>query len=108
MYDTSLLEKYCKSLGMTLEKEFKYVPSRRFRADYCILEWRLLIEVVGGIYNGKAHGSITGIKKDIERLNLSTICGWQMIRILPEDFIKTQAIDILETWRKERVANNAN
>lgn len=107
-YNFNLLEKYCETFCIKLKKEFQYIPKRKFRADLAIPTWKLLIEIVGGIFNKKAHGSITGIKKDIERLNFATIYGWQMLRITPEDFLKTQAIDLIESWRKQRNQNENN
>ena len=101
-YNTGLLEKYLKTFNMELVKEFYYVPNRKFRADFAIRHWRILIEVVGGVYNKKAHGSITGVLKDIERLNLSTIYGYQMFRVTPDEFRETQCVNLLECWRKQR------
>lgn len=64
----------------TVQPQFAYVPGRRFRADFAWPEYRLLVEVQGGIYTGQAHGSISGVLADIERGNLATLGGWRVLR----------------------------
>ena len=100
-YDTNLLQNYLASHNVTLIAEYKYVPCRKYKADYCIPEWRLLIEIQGGLFNKKAHGSITGLLKDIQRLNLATVNGFYLLRITPDDFRKTQCIEWVEMFRKQ-------
>ena len=65
------------------EQQFRYVPGRKFAADFAWPDARLLVEVQGGIYSGEAHGSISGIKADIERLNLATLNGYRLLRFIP-------------------------
>ena len=71
-------------LGLVYERQHRYVPGRRFRADFALPAYRLLIEVVGGVYTRQAHGSVTGVLKDIDRLNRGTILGWRMLRVTPQ------------------------
>ncbi len=101
-YDTNILERYLATYCLTLEKEYKFAPKRRFKADYAITGWRLLLEIEGGIFTKQAHGSITGILRDIEKYNLAMIYGFQVLRFTPEQFKKTQGIDIIESWRLQR------
>ena len=65
------------------ERQYRYVPGRKFAADFAWPDARLLVEVQGGIYSGEAHGSISGIKADIERLNLATLNGYRLLRFIP-------------------------
>lgn len=99
-YNTSILEAYLKTFGIKLLKEYKFIPNRKYKADYAILEWKLLIEIEGGIYTRQAHGSISGIKRDIEKYNLATIHGWKILRIISDQFNKTQGIDLIAQLRK--------
>lgn len=51
--------------------QYRYVPGRKFTADFA---WEcgdvvVLVECDGGVFSGKAHGSISGIVSDIERAN---------------------------------------
>jgi len=86
-----------KETGFDVITEFKFCETRKFRSDYCIPELRLLIEKEGGIFTGKAHGSITGILRDIEKYNLATILGYRILRYQPKDLISYKTIkDIKE------------
>jgi very-short-patch-repair endonuclease len=105
MYDTSLLERYCKSLGVTLEKEYKFVPRRRFRADYAIREWRILIEVEGGVWTRGRHFRGKGAVQDMAKYNLATVHGYQLLRFTPSQFKETQGIEWLNMWYNQRIKN---
>lgn len=62
------------------EREYRFCPARRWRADFCWPKRKLIIECEGGIYRGGGHNSITGFEKDIEKYNWATIHGWKVIR----------------------------
>jgi len=106
-HNWSIIERYCKNRGLTLEKEYKYVPGRKFKADGAILELRILIEVDGGIFTGRAHGSISGIKNDMERCNQATLNGWMRFRYTPQQFGKGQPIiDINKFINNRNIRDN--
>lgn len=96
------------------ERQFPYVPGRRFAADFALLGPRLLIEVQGGIAafvrdDGEerrgAHGSVAGVLKDNERLNMAAQHGWRVLRFAPaamRDENIGETIEIIEKairWR---------
>jgi len=102
-YQTNLLERYLDTFGMKLEKEFKFCINRKFKSDYAILPWRLLIEIDGGCWQKKSrHFYGTGAIKDMEKNNLAMIYGFQVLHFTPEQFRKTQCVEWLEMWRKNR------
>jgi very-short-patch-repair endonuclease len=39
------------------------------------------VECEGGIYTRQAHGSISGILRDIEKYNAATSLGWRVFRV---------------------------
>ena len=53
---------------------------RGFVADFAWIDALVLVECQGGIFNRKAHGSVSGVLRDIERSNYAAACGWQMYR----------------------------
>lgn len=83
-------------------------PEREWRFDWAwpdiigndgpFVQWSapVALEVEGGIYGkgppcpvckrrpGGAHGSITGIKRDIEKYNRAAVLGWRVLRVTPE------------------------
>ena len=69
----------------TFVRQHPYIPGRRFAADFAWPDQRLLLEVQGGVFTGAAHGSIGGILADNQRLNLATLHGWRLLRIVPND-----------------------
>ncbi len=104
-------------LHLGYERQYAYAVGRRFRADFAV--WIrtarpheclcVLIEIVGGVYPWQrprkdgswggtpgAHGSVTGILADIERLNLATINGWFMLRFSPGQVNDGTARRVLE------------
>lgn len=86
--------------GIPFERQFYYARPRKFRADFALPKHRLLIEVVGGIYNGKAHGSVTGILADIERLNHATRAGYLMLRFTPDMIRSGEAMGWIQEMLK--------
>jgi very-short-patch-repair endonuclease len=80
------------------ERQFRYVPGRKFAADFSWPAYRLLVEIQGGVWNRKAHGSITGVLADIERLNLATLNGWRLLRFVTDEITDDYRLpDTLET-----------
>lgn len=82
--------------GIAFEQQYKYCPGRNFKADFAIVDRRILIEVNGGIWNNEgAHGRVSGIIKDIERLNLATLHGYFMLRFTPDDVARGKALQFI-------------
>ena len=88
---------------------YRYAPPRKFEADFAV--WRTcpfcegcpdfqrpfaLIEVTGGIYSKQAHGSVTGVLKDNERLYHAFLNGWHMIRVTPQQVESGEAKGMIE------------
>ena len=67
-----------------------------FRADFAWPDHRLLLEVQGGIYTRRAHGSVKGVLADIDRLNEATLHGWRLLRVTPHHVQDGTALELLE------------
>jgi len=93
----TLMGVHLRELGLPYQQHYRYVPGRKFEADFAVwwatyeqvpthtVDRRFaLIEVQGGVYSHQAHGSITGILKDNERLFEAFKAGWPMIRFTPD------------------------
>ena len=65
------------------EREVMYAREigRKFRADFGWPEARVLVEYEGGVTTGGAHGSVSGILRDIDRANAAAACGWLRFRV---------------------------
>lgn len=80
--------------GPELEKEFRFHPTRRWRADFAHLPSRTLIEIEGGIYVNGRHNRGAGFAADLEKYLEASLSGWHVIRLGPNE-LTTAHIDRL-------------
>jgi len=78
-------------------REYRAIPGRKFRYDFCWEKERLLVEVNGGTYTKGAHSTGQGIARDYEKANLATLDGW---RVLMFDGKAVKNGEAVETIRK--------
>ena len=69
--------------GPPLEREVRFHPSRRWRADFAHLPSRTLIEIEGGIYVNGRHNRAAGFAADLEKYLEATLAGWRVVRLGP-------------------------
>ena len=86
----SRLEKHFEMLweaqgGPELEKEFRFHPVRKWRADFAHLPSRTLIEIEGGIYVNGRHNRGAGFAADLEKYLEAGLSGWRLIRLGPNE-----------------------
>ncbi len=62
------------------ESEYKFVPNRKFRADFYIPSLNVLIEYEGIISAKARHTSITGYSKDCTKYNFASKLGYRLLR----------------------------
>lgn len=82
-------------------RQHYYARPRRLRADFgwppqWLMPVGLLVEVQGGVYSRRAHGSITGVLADIDRLNAATLAGYRLLRVTPQMVQSGQALQLIE------------
>lgn len=78
------------------EREYRFVPDRRYRADFCYPAARLLIEVEGGVHGTGGHSTGTGITRDIEKGNAAMLAGWRLLRCTGEQVTNGQCVQWIE------------
>ena len=86
---------YWQSLGgPALEREYRFHPTRKWRADFAHVESRTLIEVEGGIYiaGGGRHNRAAGFVADLEKHLTAALDGWCVLR-LAEPFITAPMVE---------------
>ena len=92
-----LLAFQLRAVGIEFVRQYQYAPPRKFKADFGFLRPRgLLVEIQGGVFNRKAHGSITGILADIDRLNAATMADWRLLRFTPDMVRDGRALKLIE------------
>ena len=71
--------------GPVLEKEFRFHPVRKWRADFAHLPSRTLIEIEGGIYVNGRHNRGAGFAADLEKYLEAALAGWRVVRLGPNE-----------------------
>jgi very-short-patch-repair endonuclease len=75
---------YWQSLGgPELQREHRFHPTRKWRADFAHIPSGTIIEVEGGIYiaGGGRHNRGAGFIADTEKYLEATLAGWRVIRL---------------------------
>jgi very-short-patch-repair endonuclease len=70
------------------EREYRFAPPRRYRADFAYPDQMLLIEVEGGTWKGGRHSRGKGFQDDCFKYNLATTIGFRVLRFTG-DMIKS-------------------
>ena len=85
----------------TPEREYRFAPPRRYRADFAYPEQKILVEVQGGIYTRGAHSRGTGLERDYEKINLAQLNGFMVFQFSRKMIESGEAITVLEKALKE-------
>lgn len=63
-----------------VEKEYKFHPDRKWRADFAIPSHKILIEYEGLNSEKSGHTTLKGYTKDTEKYKEAAILGWTVFR----------------------------
>ena len=64
-----------------IEEQYRFdEDGARYRFDFAIPEYKIAIEVEGGIWNNGGHVRGSGYLKDCDKYNLATLQGWRILR----------------------------
>ena len=89
--------------GPALEREFRFHPTRRWRADYAHLESRTLIEIEGGVWMRGRHNRAAGFVADAEKYLEAALAGWRVVRLvdsqLTQENLGRLVVAIQNKWR---------
>ena len=87
-----------KAYGLPVPvRQYKFAESlgRRFAADFCFVEQRLIVEISGGIWikGGGAHSRPQKIEGDMERQQYAAYLGFLFMPFTPDEIFSGHAID---------------
>ena len=68
-----------------VEQEHLFHPTRKWRADFCHLPTKTLIEIEGGTRGRGRHNRHEGYRKDTEKYNAAQELGYKVYRFVTED-----------------------
>ena len=87
----------CRSaLQVECLKEFKFHPTRKWRFDYAIPQYKIALEVEGGVYSGGRHVRPNGFLGDMEKYNTATLMGWRVFRTVPDALLSRATIALIQ------------
>lgn len=66
------------------EREYRFAPPRRYRADFAYPDKMLLIEVEGGVWTQGRHSRGAGFTEDAKKYNLAATIGFRVLRFTGE------------------------
>lgn len=89
--------------GIEHEREYRFAPPRRWRADFRIRD--VLVEVEGGAWSGGRHVRGAGFEADCEKYCEAVVLGYRVLRVTPAMVDDGRALDyVLRLTRKERAS----
>ena len=92
--------------GDAVVPEFRFHPTRKWRFDFALPDYKVAIEF-DGLFGGGAHTSINMVVTDSEKINEAQLHGWIVIRTNTpnlRDSSGYQAIERAVNARKESAA----
>ena len=101
MVESKLEETFAWHLSKALPdfpfvREYKFCPTRRWRADFVFVDQKLIVEVEGGIWTDGRHTRGKGFEKDCEKYNSAVIAGFRVLRVTGDQIKTGQALDWVE------------
>lgn len=82
--------------GIDFVQEYKFHPTRKWRADLACVEHMILIEVEGGAFSNGRHTRGLGFISDIEKYNNAVCLGWKLIRVTPDRLLTLETFKYVE------------
>ncbi len=86
----TLLAVQLEQAAIPFEREYRFAPPRRWRADFLVyrsrhwpMRGRVLIEVDGGGFVAGRHSRGLGMEHDCEKASAAAIRGYRVIRVTP-------------------------
>ena len=89
--------------GIAWVTEYRFHPTRRWRFDYANEQFKIAIEIEGGVWTGGRHTSGSGFTADMEKYNEAVLHGWFLLRFTPDQMTKTATYETIR-----RLINNLN
>src|ERR1019366_1704186 len=81
-----------ESTGHKPTPEFRFDPKRRWRFDYAWPDFKVALEVQGGIFIQGRHSRGAALLKEWEKLNRAAELGWRILYCQPDNLLKTATL----------------
>ena len=77
-------------------REFRFDPTRRWRADLAWPDLRLLVEVEGGTFVRGRHSRPVGMRTDAMKYNAALLLGFRVLRVTSDMVKDGSALDVIQ------------
>lgn len=77
------------------EREYRFMPPRRFRFDFCWPERMVALETEGATWANGRHNRGAGYANDCRKYSEAAVRGWKVIRATGDMVKDGTAIDLL-------------
>lgn len=84
--------------------EYRFHPTRKWRADYCWPTHMLMLEVNGGVWTQGRHTRGQGAIDDMEKASEAAIMGYRVLYCTPEQMHNGVALDRIIRALTDRAA----
>lgn len=92
----AILCRHLDALKIEYEQEFKFHPERKWRADFRIEGYPILVEVEGGVFINGGHSRGKAYTNNCEKYSHMAIDGWLLIRATTDQVKSGQCIHWIE------------
>lgn len=75
--------------------EFRFHAIRKWRFDFCWPDYRLVLEIQGGIFSNGRHSRGASLLKEWEKLNAAAEMGYRILYCQPADCTKAATLDAI-------------
>lgn len=99
------LQRDLEQIGLSsFTVEYLFHATRKWRFDFAFVAEKVAVEYDGGIFdNGPSgHTSVSGIMRDIEKINEAQLAGWLVIRVTPQSVANGTALRYAKRALKSR------
>jgi len=69
-----------KSVGVEMEQQYKFHPTRRWRLDFADISSSVAVEIDGGEFANGAHNRGARMARDYEKRNEATMMGFAVLQ----------------------------
>ena len=95
-FDT-LLKQYAPDIA-TPKKEYRFFNKRRWRFDRAWIDFKIAVELEGGIYSHGRHVRGQGFENDCIKYNTAITLGWVVFRVT-SNMLKRDPANVIDSIR---------
>ncbi|KDD10136.1 endonuclease domain-containing protein [Bordetella bronchiseptica] len=77
-------------------REYRFMSTRGWRFDFAWPDFKIAVEIEGGVWTGGRHTRGAGFVADTEKYNAAAIAGWRVLRFTEKAVRDGTAIATIE------------